>query len=529
MDILRLFTSLLPQRRQPGEPQQALNNAGGLAFVLDDTARLRRFLTLGTDGGTYYVRPLDLTRDNAEVVFRMAETDHANLVATIVDVSQRGAAPRVQPALFALAVAASVGSDAGRAAALAVLPLVARTGTHLFTFADFVQRFRGWGRGLRRAVADWYTQPTAEAVAYQAVKYRSREGWTHRDLLRLAHPVTQDPARRALFDWVVRGSVGEEAPALVHAFVAAAEPGADVPALVREHRLTWEMLPDHALGDATVWDALLDVGLPQTALLRQLPRLTRLGLLPEIGGRTAEVCAQLTDPVRLQRARVHPVAVLLAQRTYASGRSVRGESTWTPTRQVVDALDAAFYAGFGAVEPAGKRTLLALDVSGSMGTSISGVPLTCRDASAALALVTAAVEPDVAIVGFTAAGGWPSTGLTPLAISPRQRLDDAIRTVSNLPFGGTDCALPMLHARKQGMAVDTFVVYTDNETWAGSVQPDVALRQYREATGIAAKLVVVGMTATRFTIADPDDAGMLDVAGFDAAVPQVITDFSRGQ
>jgi hypothetical protein len=44
-----------------------------------------------------------------------------------------------------------------------------------------------------------------------------------------------------------------------------------------------------------------------------------------------------------------------------------------------------------------------------------------------------------------------------------------------------------------------------------------ALRQYREATGIPAKLVVVAMASNGFSIADPNDAGMLDVVGFDAA------------
>jgi len=43
--------------------------------------------------------------------------------------------------------------------------------------------------------------------------------------------------------------------------------------------------------------------------------------------------------------------------------------------------------------------------------------------------------------------------------------------------------------------------------------------------GIAAKLIVVAMTSNGFTIADPDDAGMLDVVGFDTATPQVISDF----
>ena len=63
-----------------------------------------------------------------------------------------------------------------------------RTGTHLFQFAAFVEGFRGWGRSLRRAVGRWYAGQPVDALAYQAVKYRQREGVSHRDLLRLAHP-----------------------------------------------------------------------------------------------------------------------------------------------------------------------------------------------------------------------------------------------------------------------------------------------------------------------------------------------------
>ncbi|MDR0717571.1 MAG: hypothetical protein LBF50_09175, partial [Azoarcus sp.] len=114
-----------------------------------------------------------------------------------------------------------------------------------------------------------------------------------------------------------------------------------------------------------------------------------------------------------------------------------------------------------------------------------------------------------------------------LAISPRQRLDDILKTISNLPFSGTDCALPMLWAIEHKAKVDTFVIYTDNETWAGGIHPHQALRRYRETMGIPARLIVVGMTSTGFSIADPDDAGMLDVAGFDTAVPNVIADFAR--
>ena len=116
----------------------------------------------------------------------------------------------------------------------------------------------------------------------------------------------------------------------------------------------------------------------------------------------------------------------------------------------------------------------------------------------------------------------------PLGISPRRRLDDALAVVDAMPFGGTDCALPMLYAAEQGLEVDAFVVYTDNETWAGKIHPHQALRRYRERSGIDARLIVVAMTSTGFSIADPDDAGMLDVVGFDAAVPGLITGFARG-
>jgi 60 kDa SS-A/Ro ribonucleoprotein len=108
------------------------------------------------------------------------------------------------------------------------------------------------------------------------------------------------------------------------------------------------------------------------------------------------------------------------------------------------------------------------------------------------------------------------------------RLDDVVRATSNLPFGATDCALPMLWALEHGVEADAFVVYTDSETWFGKIHPVQALAEYRRKTGIAARLVVVGMVSNGFSIADPNDGGMLDVVGFDSATPQVIADFVAG-
>jgi 60 kDa SS-A/Ro ribonucleoprotein len=439
-------------------------------------------------------------------------------------------------------MAAGTGDEATRAAALEALPRVARTGTHLFHWLQYVRAFRGWGRGVRRAVGAWYTARPDRELAYQLLKYPQRDGWSHRDALRLAHPVPRGKVQRTLFARTVqRGSLAEmetDSPAL--ALVRAADsrhadPGvspARAAAMVREARLTREMLPTPLLKHPEVWEALLEE-MPFTALVRNLAALTRVGVLAPGSDAAEMVAARLADGDALRRARVHPVQILSALRTYARGRGVRGRGAWTPVARVVDALDAAFYLAFGAVEPAGRRVMLALDVSGSMMANVLGLEgLSCREASAAMALVTAATEPRHFFTAFTA-GRYRSmhhgfsSGLTPLSISPRQRLDDVVRQVGSLPFGGTDCALPMLEAMHNGWKVDLFVVYTDNETWAGDVHPAQALRRYRERTGIPAKLVVVGMASNGFTIADPEDAGMLDVVGFDASAPQLIADFAR--
>ncbi len=529
------YTKLFSLRRTPQSepiPGTVANSAGGFAFPVDDWARLDRFLVLGSEGGSYYATERALTRENAEATIRAIQDDGARAVARIVEITHTGRAPTNDPAIFALALAASLGNDETKRLALAAIPKVCRTGTHLFQFAEAVEGFRGWGRGLRRGIAAWYTAKPADQLALQVVKYRQRGGWTHRDLLRLAHPSTEEAARKELFDWVCRDTVGDELPKLVTAFISVqTAPTADeIAALIVEHDLPREAVPTEWLNDAKVWQALLE-RMPMTALVRNLGKLSAVGVVKPLGDGLPLVLSALRDAERIKKARLHPLAILLALKTYAQGRGEKGKLTWEPVPQVIDALNAAFYTAFANVVPTGKRILLALDVSGSMaGGGIAGTSLTPREGSAAMALMTAATEENYHIVGFTTTGGdWQTnTRLTPLPITPSMRLDNAVKTVSDLPFGGTDCALPMLHAMEKGLKVDAFVVYTDSETWAGKIHPVQALREYRKKTGIAAKLVVVGMVSNGFSIADPDDGGMLDVVGFDAAAPAVIADFIRG-
>lgn len=507
----------------PAKPNQVKNNAGGFTFKASDLEIVKRFLILGTEGGSYYASQRKLTADMVNSSINTIRTNGIDVVNLIVDISTSGRAVKNSGALFLLAAAAGQGDLQTRRAALNALPKVARTATHLFEFLEYTKQFRGWGRALKSAVANWYEAKDADALAYQMVKYRSREGWTHRDVLRKAHPSTDEACHAALYDWACHDKSNEHLPSIVYGFqkaIKVASPAEAVSVLKAYRNLPWETLNTAVLKDASVWKQLLPT-LPLTALVRNLGRMTANGALSPFSREVDLVVEKLGSSEYLQKARVHPVSLYVAKATYQSGRGDKGSLSWTPIPQVVKALEDAFYKAFQFVEPTGKRFLLGLDVSGSMsGAKCSGMNISAREASAVMALTTLKSERNVITMAF-------SGGFIPLSLSANDNMDSALHKVSRLPFDNTDCALPMLYAMKHKIPVDTFVIYTDSETWFGSEHPHQALSHYRGVSGIPAKLVVVSMVANPFTIADPSDKGMLDVVGFDTSTPAAISEFSK--
>jgi len=514
-------TKETPQSEKIPGSDQVPNNAGGFGYAMDCWARLNQFLILGSSGGTYYVNEKKLTIENAEAVRECIKADGVRTVNIIVEISDAGRAPKNDPALFALAMCTKFGNVETRRTAYDALPKVARIGTHLFNFVAYREAFGGWGRGMRNAVAKWYNDKDMGKLAYQIIKYQQRDGWSHRDLMRLAHPKTDDISRNALYAYAVGKQSEAELPSIIRGFEIAkhTETAKEMATQIGMYGLTREMIPTQFMTDPGVWEALLEK-MPLMAMIRNLGNMSKCGLLKPMSSAASTIVSRLRDEASLQRSRVHPISVLAALTTYGGGQGVRGNGTWMPVPQVVDALDDAFYLSFGNVKPTGNRFLLGIDVSGSMTWgNIAGVAgISPNVASAAMAMVTARSESQYCVMGF-------ADEFRDLGITPRMRLDQVINTTRSHSFGRTDCALPMVWATKNNIEVDTFVIYTDNETYAGRPHPVQALDAYRQKMGIPAKLVVVGMVSNGFSIADPKDAGMLDVVGFDTATPNIISSF----
>lgn len=536
--------SKTPQSEALPNKNHVKNSAGGFVFAVDNWTRLERFLVLGTEGGSYYASERDLTKQSIDGVKAALAEDGIRFVNVVAEISHAGRAPKNDPALFSLALASADKRKEVSQYALEKLPAVARIPTHLFHFVEYVQSMRGWGRALRGSVADWYLGKPADKLGYQLAKYQSRDGWTNRDLLRLSHANPKDIEHQMLLNWAVKGweSVGD-APhpvkalqpiwAFEHAKRLNPQTGVKgMVSLILDYDLPRECVPTEFLGAVEIWDALLQK-MPMTAMIRNLGKMTSIGLLAPNSDAARLVGKRLEDGDILRKSRVHPISVLLAQSVYKNGRGIKGSLSWSAVPRVVNALEKAFYASFSNAPKTGKRFYIGLDVSGSMGSgSVAGTPLTPREGAAAMAMVTMKREDEYYIAGFTD-GSSPSqwsrngygSGVTKLDLNPSMALTDVCRYTEALPFGGTDCALPMLDALAKKIPADVFMVITDSETWAGNVHPSIALQNYRNKMGIDAKLIVMGMVSNQFSIADPTDAGQLDVVGFDANVPQVIAQF----
>jgi 60 kDa SS-A/Ro ribonucleoprotein len=550
--LANISTIATPQtQRIPGRTDQAQNAAGGYVWKKDLWTRLEDFLILGTTGGTYYVGEDKLTADNADVLFQAIAEDGPRVVALLKDIStsRPPRAPKNRPALFALAAAYARGDADTRQAAKVALADVARTTDHLASFFGYYKNLGGKptgrgtapvvGRSLRTALGSWFLNGSADNVAFRVCKAAQRktpagETFSLRDVLRIAHPTADSDERKTLFGWIAGnvsdGQAREVLPAVDRFLTAKAVTTVDEAVrAVGELRVPWEFLPDAMLREAKVWDALVDtVGM--TALIRNLARMTRIGTLKPMGDATSRAVARLTDADALLKARIHPMDAWLAMRVYASGKSQPNPradvQAWGALPAILDALEETYELSFGTVEPTGKRLLVAVDSSGSMsgtwggGVVVGGSPVgSPYEVGCTMAVMLSRIEKgNVHVIDV-------DTRVHASKVTPRTNLREI---ASWRPSGGgTDLSLPFLWAAQERLDVDGFVVFTDNETWAGHAHPSQNLTSYRHVRNPSARVVVAAMTAAGYSIGDPADAGVLNVAGMDASLPQIVNGFIR--
>lgn len=540
---------------------QTLNSCGKVVYKLDDLARLKRFMFLGSENNTLYINKNDLTKENLICLENLlVQERYDDILNVIIEYKDRSF--KKDYLLYVLARCCSIKIDEKAENVLVLKDFkadcfkltsdICGIPTHLFLFIELYEAVNkklysttGWNSYMKRMVSNWYNSKSVKDLMYHITKYQNRNNWTHRDVLRLTHIKNSDIHYNNIYKYLAKGEEvltkeltlfesidNEHQLVYLLAFekLKTEESLDTILRLIKKYNFVREHIPTRWLNERSVWEALLP-GMPMTATLRNLNKMTSLGLLE--GLQSSRPVDEQNNKTNLQlvteklskgsilRSKVHPLQILIAIKMYSQGRGELGKMVWTPNQKIVGALNDAFYYAFDNVKKStGKRYLLALDVSGSMsGETVCGINcLSAAEVSCAMAMVYDHVEENVDMMAF-------SNTFVPVSISASRRLDDNLNSMRKITFGATDCSLPMTWATERKKEYDCIIIFTDSETNSNKVQPSVALKRYRESSGINTKLVVCGLSSNGFSLSDPENNNMLDVVGFSSETHDIINEF----
>ncbi|MDF5719706.1 MAG: TROVE domain-containing protein [Rhizonema sp. PD37] len=528
----KLFTQKKTETPQtqpiPGrEAEMIQGRSGGWMFDAGRRQMLRRCLLIGTAQSTYYAGKQELTEDFVMVV-RQAIAENPQLVADEILYASDGRAINNSAPILALVLLSMGEAPEAKKAFAEIFPKVIRTGSHFYEWLSYTKSMRGFGKVVREAGKNWFLREDVKGLAYQLLKYQQRHNFSSRDALRLFHIKPPTVEHQQLFEWVVKGWVvlPSEIPstALVQIWWyewLKRNPDRTQEAIA-QGRLTHEMAAPIGKMDKSAWQLLFQE-MPIGALLRNLGSLTELGVLrTDESDNLLRVEAVLNNKEHLRKGRIHPINVLKALKTYQSGGSLgRSKKTWNPVNRIVDILEKAVELSFDVVQPTGKVFMHAVDVSGSMGTLVADMGLSCCEIATTMALVTAKAEKNYMIRGF-------STEFRDLGITAKDSFNSAVRKASNQNFGGTDASVTYDWMIKNKFKADVVCCWTDSESWAGYKHPTQALAEYRKKVNPEVKAVYVTLAPYQITLVDPKDPLSYDIAGFDPGVPQMIQMIASG-
>ena len=268
---------------------------------------------------------------------------------------------------------------------------------------------------------------------YALAKYNSRGmSMKLRDVLRITHPTPKDEKTEALFRKVLDDTL--------------------------ETPYTWETELSEKGNTKEVWDELISSGkVGYMALLRNLRNIVKCG------ADIAPVLKVLSDPERVKKSRQLPF------RFFSAYRMLEQENLMTP--EIHRALENALTVSVENLDTVPGRTLIAVDVSGSMGSCISRKStVMCSEIAGLLGAMSSRICEDAAVCYFDCPGGWSCLrGDKGYIVEHYGKYDSILEICRKHIFsgGGTQMDLPMKFALEEDKSAsikpfDRVIYFSDN-------------------------------------------------------------------
>lgn len=483
-----------------------VNEAGAPAYKLTPKEALAQLAVTGTFHGTFYA---DGETQVSALHELSSQVEPEFLARLAVYAAQKGLMKDMPVTLLALL--STLQSDAFAAA----FPQTVKSGKMLRGFVQ-VMRSGAMGRkslGTRpkKMVQAWLET----ASTRQLLNAMVGSDPSLADVVKMVHPKPAKDERKAFYAWIVGkpydyAALPVEVKALEEFRRDLSKPVPDVPfqlltslPLTREH-----------------WVEIARNGSWQ--MVRQnLNTFARKGVF-EVEGMTTEVASRLSDPEEVRKARVFPYQLMTTWK--AASAAVPEE--------VRDALQQAMDAALANVPALDGRVVLCPDVSGSMGSSVTGYRkgatsvVRCIDVAGLMTAAFLQRNPNARVMPF-------EYDVVDVRLNRRDSVMTNAEKLASIGGGGTNCAAPLAKLANERAKVDLVVFISDNQSWVEESyygSPSTKMQEWARIKRLnpAAKLVCLDIQPYQTTQAQSRH-DVLNIGGFSDAVFEVIAAFANGE
>ncbi len=291
-----------------------------------------------------------------------------------------------------------------------------------------------YGKPFPNAMKREIAQVIQRFDEYGLAKYnRKHASMKFRDVLRITHPTPRDEQTATLFRKVLDDTL--------------------------ETPYTWETVLSERGNTKEVWEELIASGqVGYMALLRNLRNIV------ESGADVSPVLKLLSDPEMVKKSRQLPFRFLSAY------LMLRKEELVTP--EIHDALEQALLTSVDNMETIPGRTLIAVDVSGSMGLPVSRKSIIrSSDIAVLLGALSNRLCEEAVVCYFDCPGHWSALPEHKGYMIRQFEKDASVLDICanyRCRGGGTEMDLPMLYALENDPEAsrrpfDRIVYFSDNE------------------------------------------------------------------
>ncbi|XP_076288394.1 RNA-binding protein RO60 [Lasioglossum baleicum] len=535
----------------------------------DPETRLSRFLYVGKEyldyqPGNWFVHNYFLAK-NVPSIEELAENVEKQLIPVeiITKAFESNLVPNPEALVFALAVCCrQMKSESLRHQAYAAVNKICASPQHFILFIKFASQIskqkelnadgnskNGWGQGLRKAVNNWYLSKTPMELAKCVTRYKGRYGWKHKDIIKLSHPVPNNPGGEVVLKYIIRGldeiekTYGDDSRFTeIIRYIKNVEDfkhcvdEVRAAGLLEMHELTLDHVPGHLLKSKEIWYALVS-SMNLNLLLTNLQRIHNLELLKPNALTVSKLVDQIVNEENIARDKVHPALVLVTIRDYEnSGKPLSYEKRKVkeqfhkplsnppkPNPKIIDALYKMLYISLRHVQPTGLRYMVTINMNKVMletNTWRSG-NVNGAEAGCIIALALLRSEKNVTIATFK------NVGIHTVIIDKYASFGQAMRRLQQMPVGNVNLSKPMSWAAHQNNEYDVFINVVDR-IFEKSDTSEEALQAYKLKMQLPnTKLINCAVCSSSTTYKEERDNKSLMINGFDASVPVVIHAFAK--